>query len=465
MLDILLIQPPYRDYDTQKISIFDPTNYMECHPPLGLAYLAAYVRDEFSVAILDMEAEKIGFSQLDKILDRYRPSMVGISVTSPLYAISVEIARRVKKIKDIPIVLGGVHVNLMPDVLEESCFDFAVRREGEEPLKQLLTCLLRGTGKLEGIGNLSYRRGGKIADNPDLPVRDNLDELPYPARDLLNLDRYFSIGADSNPVASVITSRGCPFHCIFCNPIYSRVRQRSIGNVIAEIEEIIRKYQLRHIDFFDETFNLDREWVIAFCREVIRRQLPITWRARCRVNLFDEELVRWMKKAGCSLISLGIESINDATLEFLRKGTTSRQVRDSIRLIKAEGIDIHGWFILGAPTESRRDMMNTVRFAKRTDLDYALFSILTPMPKSELETIAIERHWIAGDFLDYGKYINQNKPILRHPELTEKQILRLTRFAQVTFYLKWGRLWNLLTKLFKDRRRYLEFLFKYLRTR
>lgn len=460
--DLLLIQPPYLDYGRQRFSIFDPVSYMECHPPLGLAYLAAYCQNEYKIKILDMEAEKMGFIRLAAVIKKCNPMVVGLTVTTPLLNMAKCIARVIKEVKNIPIVVGGMHTNLDGDILDEPNFDFVIRKEGESALRGLLDYLLKRNGNIRDIGNLSFREDKNICHNADMAVRANLDELPFPARDLLPMNLYFSIGAKKNPAASIITSRGCPFTCIFCNPIYRDIRRRSVTNVCDEIETIVSKFGIQHIEIFDETFNVDREWTVNFCNEIMKRNLRISWRARCRVGLFDKEVIKKMKQAGCNIISLGIESVNDQTLRFLKKGFSFRQVQDTIRLIRSEGIDIHGWFILGIPVESRADMQNTINFAIKEDLDYALFSILTPMPQSELQEIAINNGWFHKETSEYSKFLHQNKPVLQHPQLSGEEILRMTRWAQVSFFLKYSRFKKIIKKIFENPNIYYNLIFRHL---
>jgi radical SAM superfamily enzyme YgiQ (UPF0313 family) len=169
-----------------------------------------------------------------------------------------------------------------------------------------------------------------------------------------------------------------------------------------------------------------------------------------------------MKQAGCNIISLGIESANDQTLRFLKKGFSFRQVQDTIRLIRSEGIDIHGWFILGIPVESRADMQNTINFAIKEDFDYALFSILTPMPQSELQEIAINNSWFHKETSEYSKFLHQNKPVLQHPQLSAEEILRMTRWAQVSFFLKYSRLKKIIKKIFENPNVYYNLIFRHL---
>ena len=460
-MDLLLIQPPYFDYDRERFSIFDPTSYMECHPPLGLAYLAAYCQNEHQIRILDMEAEKMGFAKFARYIRRHEPSIVGLTVSSPLFSMAIRLAKVIKEIKKIPVVVGGTHAHLDNNILNESNFDFVIRKEGEVALKQLLDYLLKTNGDIRDIKNLSFRENDKIFHNPDIPIRENLDQLPFPARELLPLNSYFSIGAKSNPCVSMITSRGCPFSCIFCNPMYRDIRRRSVTNVCDEIELIVARFGIRDIEFFDETFNLNNEWVLKFCNEILKRGLQVRWRARCRVGLFDKGLVKKMKQAGCNIISLGVESVNDRTLRFLKKGYSLQQIQDTVKLIKDENIELHGWFILGVPTESRAEMRNTINFAKKGKFDYALFSILTPMPKTELEEIAIKNRWISAQNRDYSKFLHQNKPILQHPQLSSKEILKLTRWAQITFFLKFSRLKELIKKICKEPKKYYSLIFRY----
>lgn len=437
-IDLLLINPSYiKKGNLFRINI--NSSFERC-PPLGLGYLASNcIHHNFNVELIDLDIEHLTSHDLSRKISILRPKLIGISCLSPLVSIVIKLTRFLKEKFNIPIVLGGPHTNIDPEsLLNENSIDFLIRGEGEIPIVELLNYIIKKEGELKNIKNLSFKRDDKIIHNPLRELKSNLDEYPFPNRSLFKTDLYFNPFTRGKRFFTLITSRGCPFRCIFCNPIYRKSRKRSVKNVIEEIKKEVKYNKIHNFEIFDETFNFPPDWVIKFCNEIIKSKLKISFRIRCRPDLIvSEEMTQKLKDAGCYIISLGIESANDKTLEFLKKIYNSAQIKKAIELIKNAKIKIHGFFILGTPTETKREMLNTINFAIGSKIDFAIFALLTPFPGTELYEMANKRGWWDDkNKLDYSDLFGQINPILKHPELSNKELIKLHRKAYIKFYLR-----------------------------
>jgi len=246
------------------------------YPPLGLLYIAASLEESRQeVQFLDIDADEIGEKSLLSFLQKYNPELVGITAVTPTFKEALRISRIVKNWKEIPIILGGVHVTLNPEAtLNHKEIDMVVIGEGEETVKELVERLERGED-LRGVKGLWFKSDGKIIKNPRRPLLENLDLLPFPARHLLkHPERYYPPDALHRPFISLLTSRGCPGKCTFCCVPYlygQRVRRRGVKGVLAEIEEAINKYAIREVHIADDCFTSNKNWVKDYSREVKRK--------------------------------------------------------------------------------------------------------------------------------------------------------------------------------------------------
>lgn len=459
MVDFLLIKPPYYDEGGE----LDLTTSLERVPPLGLGYVAASCKD-FSVKILDMEAKEIKTKDIWQEIKKYSPKIIGITVISSIIEQVKKICKIIRKNSDIKIILGGPHAVLDPESLIE-IGDYVVCGEAEVMINNFLHYLIYKKGNLTKIKNLVYIKDKKIIHTKEELIK-NLDDIPFPKRELWDKQDYFNFFAKKRPYTSVITSRGCPYQCIYCTPIYHTVRRRSVENVIKEIKKIISEFNTTDIEFFDETFNLGEKWVIDFCKRIIEEKIKISWRARCRPDLVTEESTKMMKEAGCYMISLGVESANDSTLNFFNKGYNLKHVENAIRIIKKNRIELHAYFIIGSPTEDKRDTLNTINFSIRKPFDYVIFSILTPQPGTGLMQIALKHKWLPNAKIDYDKIKGYCYPIMNHPHLTKKEIMKLHKNATINFFIRPKRIMDILIKILLnkgiERKKVIKTVFNYL---
>ena len=424
-------------------------------PPLDLAYMAATL-EEIGVecVIRDYPVLHQGWSQLSKDLEEWQPDLLVLSVTTPTLELDMRACRLAKEVdRKVLTVAKGAHFTAFHrEVLEDHPgLDVAIRGEYEYAVQEIAKGLPLGE-----IAGLTWRQNGQVRVNPARPFIEDLDAIPFPARHLLRNQDY--IRPDTGEMQTTIqANRGCPSRCIFC--LASRVsghkvRSRSPENIADELEACVARFGVRNFFFRADTFTWEKDWVISLCREVLARDLRVHWVCNSRVNTLDEERLRWMRKAGCWLISLGIESGNQGILDRLRKDATLEQARQAVRLCKRFGIRTYQFFILGSPWETWQTAEDTIDFARELDGDFVEFHLSLPFPGTELYRIAREKGLIEGELTGH----DFARPVTRTDHLTAQQLLELRRKAISRFYLRPSYILRTLRKTRSPR-----ILFNYLR--
>ncbi|HII61320.1 B12-binding domain-containing radical SAM protein [Pyrococcus horikoshii] len=404
-------------------------------PPLGLAYLASMVREEHDVKIIDGLAEDLTFSDIAKIIKKFDPDIVGITATTSAMYDAYTVAKIAKNINEnVFVVMGGPHVTFTPELTmrECPCIDAVVRGEGELTFKELVDALSKGR-ELKGILGLSYKENGKVRNEPPRPLIQNVDEIPIPSYDLLPMDKY---KADGVPFGVVMTSRGCPFNCVFCSSSLQfgkRWRGHSVERVIEELSILHYEYGIKEIEFLDDTFTLNKKRAIDISLRIKQEGLDISWTASSRVNTFNEKVAKAMKEGGCHTVYFGIESASPRILEFIGKGITPQQSIDAVKTAKKFGLHALGSFIIGFPDETREEVEATIKFAKKLDIDYAQFTIATPYPGTRLWEYAIANNLLLT--MNWRKYTTID-PVMKLKHFTSEQISKLLRKAYISFYLR-----------------------------
>jgi len=426
-MKILLINPPGK------------TSFVT--PPLSLMYLAASLRNVgHQPQILDFLLEKPDQDSFFRIINQ-GVEMIAISAVTPLIDNAISLANFIKqKLPEKIIVFGGPHPTLLARETLENCpsIDFIVKGEGEERFNALLD-YLEGEKKEEELDGIAFRRDGEIIDLPQKKYIENLDDLPLPARDLVPIERYSEIlESEEKPATTLITSRGCPFHCIYCSkPIFGKIfRARSPENILKEIEFLKEKYKIREIIFYDDIFTFNRERIIRLCQLMVEKKLNIIWKCETRVNFVDDELLQMMKKAGCYLIGYGIESGSQRVLNILKKGITIEGIEKAIEMTKKAGIGVLGYFMMGIPGETEREIKETINFAKSLDVDFALFSIATPYPGTELYQIAQSLGKIPKSWENSFYTLGSSESIISLCDLDSEILRKYQKIAYRSFYFR-----------------------------
>jgi anaerobic magnesium-protoporphyrin IX monomethyl ester cyclase len=411
--------------------------------PLGLAYLGAYVQDipGIELAGLDNNALKLKPEQYREVLAREAPDIVAISVMTATVSTAWEMARVVKGINPHAIVVvGGVHCSALPEsTLEEPSIDYGVVGEGEEAFRELLIAL-REKKDPSSILNLVYRRDGKIHVNPRRPPILEIDKIPFPKRDLFDPSKYgmnVNRRATSGKNTTMLTSRGCPYGCVFCSKsIYGRrFNQRSPKNVIEEIR-LLESEGYSEVLIVDDTFTVNKKWILEFCAFFSELKLNMRWNCHARVNTLDEETVSAMKRAHCTGMAFGIESGNPEMLKKIDKQITLDQAREAVRLCRKYGISTLCSYIFGHPGDTRQTMNDTLRVALELDSDYANFCALVPMPGSKIFDDLMKKGLI--DESHWDRYLGHAKlaPAISVCELTPEELQATQKRAFWRFYFR-----------------------------
>ncbi len=433
MVKLLLIQPNYRSV----YSYAGSKTATPIYPPLGLAYIAAVVREKgFDVKILEANAFDLNHEQIKEAIEKYFPDYVAMTGASSMMDEITKLCALLPE--NSKVIFGGIHASSMPDDVLKNYprIDILVRGEGEEAIVEILS------GKsLEKIDGVSFRKKGRIIHNKDAKFIEDLDSLPFPARDLLPMNKYFSFEARKYPIDYIVSGRGCPYRCIFCADFITsgrKLRARSAENIIAEIKHLVEKYNVKEIDFQDDNFTLYADRIKKFCDLMIETGLnkKIIWKIAngVRCDKLTLPMLKHMKKAGCYMLSLGIESGNQEILNKMRKAEKLEDIKNAARWCREAGIETRGLFIFGLFGENENTMQDTIDFAKSLPLDTATFHVCIPMPKTEYWEI-IKRE---GQLLDVGwdKYTAYSEGAFKHGEVTPELMSKMQKKAYKEFYLR-----------------------------
>ena len=384
-MKVLLIRPPRRHPLEQSLTV----------PPLGLAYIAASLEQAgHQVEIWDAYIDRWTWTRLQRELSKVSVDVIGLSAMTPMWDVicrASKLARPAAKW----LIVGGPH----PTAVKQGIFvdnpylDAGVVGEGEETVVNLLEWFASGgpipKGVLTPEGEFTEASPPKIAS------------IVRPARHLLNNRKYRYPLAGQRNVGTMITSRGCPFRCSFCDKSVSGStwRARTAVDVVDEMEAMQRDYGIQFINMYDDNFTLHRKRIMDICAEIERRGLTIAWKCEGRVDNLDPEMLTAMKRAGCKMIAFGVESGNPESLALLRKDIKVEETIATFRLMKKLGVYSLAYMILGVPGEDLDDVWSSIRFAREIGADYVQFSSLSAMPGTSL-SLQFDSSASVTNFLD-----------------------------------------------------------------
>ena len=424
-MDVLLINPPARKPAPEPIVV----------PPLGLAYLAASAREAgHQVSIIDGFGDGLSWQSFEGAVSRRSYDLIGLTGMTPVFDTvkrAITICRPYAK----TLILGGPHATAFRHTVinDNPELDYVVYGEGEETFVELLSALENGR-QAEGMpGVISPNKAG-----PPRALVFDLDGLPLPARDLLPNDKYRYPLCGPKRMTTMITSRGCPYPCIFCDKgvFGSKWRARSAENILKELDQVVIEYGAQTVVLYDDLFTLDKDRVQQFCQSLLSRGYRISWKAEARVDRVDPEMLKLMKRAGCDTIAYGVETANQVGLDYLRKKTTPEEIRRAFKLTQQAGIKTMGYFILGIPVETFEQGLKTIRFAIDLKVDYAQFSALSPLPGTSLYLEAQEKNWYREipAFNVHDKDLL--RPVIMSPKWDEDKLVSILQLAHRKFYLR-----------------------------
>ena len=443
----VLLNPPFLPKFSRNSRSPAVTKGGTIYYPIWLSYTAGVLEKEgFEVKLIDAPAQKLSLQDTVDEIKRFEPELVVIDTSTPSIDNDIKVAESVKDATNSFITLVGTHVSALPEETLKTSekIDAIARKEYDYTIKDL-AFVLKGKKDLKSILGLSFREKGRIVHNPDRPMIQNLDELPFVTsvyKKYLNVKNYFYSSAEY-PMVMIMTGRGCPFRCFFCNwpqVFFERkYRLRSPENVVAEFEFIVKDLpEVKEVGVEDDTLTADIPRVREICRLLIEKGInkKLKWYANVRVAL-DLETMKMMKKAGCRLIIPGYESGVQEILDNAHKGITLEQSREFAKNAKKAGLMVHGCFIIGLPGETKETARKTIDFAKELDPDDAQFFPLIPYPGTEAYEWAKKNNYIlTEDFSEWSTKEGWHNSIVSTPNLTNKEILALCNQAKLEFYLR-----------------------------
>ena len=402
-------------------------------PPLGLLYLAAVLEEAgFDVDIIDFQAMPNDWDAITVRLKRQPYDFFGITATTNIIKNGYHIADIIKACwPQAKVVFGGVHPTAMPEeAMARESIDFVVRGEGEYAMLELV----RGT-PAQSIEGLTYRGAGAIHHVGGCIVVDDLDALPSPAFHKIDFSRYRpAVGAYLRmPAMNMMSSRGCPGRCTFCNSANVRLRKRSPRKIFEEMRMLARDYGIREISFYDDTFTALPRKVIQLCELIIDGNLDLTWSCFGRVDTVKVEMLQVMKAAGCHQIMYGIESGNAEVLRRIRKPIDPALEMRAVAMTKAAHIITRCTFMLGNPGETEATVAETIRFAMMLEPDIALFNITTPYPGTDMFNWTKAHGYIKT--FDWDDY-NLGEPVMDLPTISTMALRRMYGHCFRRFYLR-----------------------------
>ncbi|MCX5657370.1 MAG: radical SAM protein, partial [Candidatus Omnitrophica bacterium] len=419
--------------------------------PLGIAYLAGIlVKQGHWVRVIDANAEELNTADVSEHIKLCKVDMVCItSVTAQIYS-GWDIAQAVKKENPaITVVIGGVHPSAMvEESLGKEFIDFVVRGEGEVTLTELIDCL-EHKGGIEKVDGISYKKGNCFQNNPKRSLIDNLDALPFPARDLFPFPYKYSSPFKLKKLhATLITSRGCPGGCIFCNKnIFGSVfRMRSAENVIMEIEYLAKEYGIKEFHMADDCFSWDRNRVEQICELLIRKKLNVAWACSngIRVDSVDKKLLELMKESGCYRIAFGVESGSEEVLKKIGKRIHLDEIKHAFEMAELAGIATVALFMLGNFGDDTKNIEKTIEFSKSLATDYAQFTIAVPFPGTPFFKIIEQKgRFLSRDWKEFGVF---SKPLFELNGLTADLMSHMYKKAYREFYFRPSQIGRILYK-------------------
>lgn len=420
-------------------------------PPLGLCLLGAMLEENgHQAVIVDGQLPENNHNQIVERAVQAAPGLIGISSVLLSQTQTLALARDLKaRLPNVPLVVGGPLVTtVMEEGIREPAIDAAAFGEGEYTILELVEWA-EGKRAIADINGVIWRQDSVFRTNPGRPSIQDLNALPLPARHLLSdLTRYSNhiLVHRREPMTSMITSRGCTGKCTFCNRIFgNEYRFFSADYVLKEIDELVLRYGMAEIEIEDDTFTVDRQRVVDICQGLIARQHPLIWSCASRVTTLDFELLKLMKKAGCWMIQIGIETGDQVVMKSIKKGITLERVRQVVDWANAAKVEVKGFFMIGHHTDTAETIEKTIRFATSLKIHTANFALANPFPGTEFFKLAPQYGTFTYDPDKYSAHTET--PIFVPHGLTADQLIRYKQKALRSFYLHPYRIWKFLKEL------------------
>ena len=421
-------------------------------PPLNLAYLAAVAESRgHQVKIIDGQAEELPLEKIIDATEAFGPNVIGITATTPFYHFADRLAEGLKqRMSKVPIAIGGTHITILKEKALSPFFDYGFVGEAERSWPMFLERYENGKD-VSDVKGIIYRAGDSIKFTGDAEYIDDLDSIPPPARHLLKMDLYkMGTMQGTKDFTTIMTTRGCPFKCIFCSTkvFGSRIRKRSLKLVMDEMKSIISKYNIKHFIILDDTLTLDKKHILEFCNMIEKEKLGITFEGSTRANLVDEEIVSRMAKAGLIRISFGLESVDPEIRKTIRKEVPLESYAVANKLTNKYGIETLNSCMIGLPGDTVKTIKKTMTYLRNSpEIKQANLSIAVPYPGTELYDMAKKgERGLKLMTEDFSKYRRYNAAVMTVGNLSPDDLIKLQNDAFVSIYLAPWRMIPMLRK-------------------
>ncbi len=440
----LLVNPPtglYRRDDRCQCKVEDQTVQI-IFPPIELATIGAVLRQTgVAVKIGDYPAKGAPWQHYIDDLKEFKPDMVLVNVvtaTSEQDFQALAAAKEALGVENVITIAKGEFMEACGEqaLAEHPEVDYSFHGEIEQAIEKFLQGVPMETvpGLIWRAGKAQHGASTDIRRNPGHPLLEDLNALPFPARDLLQNDLYRS-PETGNPLTVVHGNRGCPAKCIFC-PAGSmsgyRVRYRTPGNIMTEIDECVRKFGIKEFLFHGDTFTINKKWLLELCDLIIASGHKIRWGCNSRVDTMDDERAAKMKQAGCWVVAFGVETGNQMIMDMMKKGQQVERAEQAVNICKLNGLRTHAFFVIGTPWETRDTLTDTYRFAKRLDTDFFDFNISYPLPGTELYDIVLQE----GLFEKAPAVTGYANAAVRTRQLSSEDLTQWRKKALLSMYLR-----------------------------
>lgn len=445
-MNILLLNPPFIGRFSRTSRSPSVCRGGTIYYPFWLAYAAGVLdRNSFQVSLIDAPADGLSTAEVIARAKDAPPRLIVIDTSTPSIHNDVRVAEQLKEsFPSAFVILVGTHPSALPreTLTLSDKVDAVARGEYDYTVRDLAFSLNNGTD-LKSVDGLIFRENGIIIENKPRALIENVDELPFVSQvyhKYLNIRNYF-FAASNYPMAMIITGRGCPYKCFFCvypQTFHSRkYRPRSAQNVVDEFEYIARELpEVKEIGIEDDTFTVDQERVKEICQLILDRNIRIKWYCNVRVNL-DLETMKWMKKAGCQLVTVGFESADQEILNRMHKGITVEQIKEFVGNARKAGLLVHGCFMAGNPGESKETLARMLDFAKELNCDTMQFYPLLLYPGTEAYQWAEENNYLTTT--DYSQWATKEATfacVFNLPDLSAEEISAFCMQANREYYLR-----------------------------
>jgi radical SAM superfamily enzyme YgiQ (UPF0313 family) len=437
-MNVVFLNPPFRGTYNREVRFQAVSPQKALHPPIMLGYATAVCqRAGHKVDLIDAPALEISEEETMERVAKMQPDFVVMLTSTASVESDGALAKKIAEKTGAKTAAVGVHATAVPKDTLEKGFDIVARGEYDYTIRDIAKGL-----PLEKVEGISFRKGKKVVNTAARPLIRELDELPFPARELLPNEKYYS-ALYRNPFTFVLAGRGCPHQCIYCagpQLMSGRgYRMRSPENVVAELKHLKQNYKLKSVLFNDDTLNVNKKYLLELCDLIVKEKVNMPWVAYSRVDSVDEEIAQAMKKAGCFLVKVGFESGCDELLKSMKKGprATTGQARKCAKYFKDAGIQIHGTFVFGMPGETSETIRKTIEFAKELDLDFVQFSIAQPYPGTEFYEYLKSKGYLK--FKKWSDYLDEEgriTPIFEYPHLSMKDMRYWIKEAYKEYYLR-----------------------------